>query len=96
MLLRDNKLNMRLGTEGKQFVNNSFNPEIIVSDWEHLFEDLKNGIENTYIPVKNHFFNDFKFLRMLNLIPAKAPDKKTPKSSNKVPCIKNRLFSIMI
>lgn len=65
-LLRDNELNMRLGTEGKQFVNNSFRPEIIVSNWEHLFEDLKNGIENTYIPVKNHFFNDFKFLRMVN------------------------------
>ena len=57
---------MRLGIEGKKFVNNSFNPEIIVSDWEHLFEDLKNGIENTHITVKNHFFNDFKFLRMIN------------------------------
>lgn len=65
-LLRDDELNMRLGIEGKKFVNNSFNPEIIVSDWEHLFEDLKNGIENTHITVKNHFFNDFKFLRMIN------------------------------
>lgn len=63
-LLTDDKYNFALGEQAKKFVDNSFDPEILIGQWRSLFTSVFNN-ENAYIlKVTNHYFNDLKFLKL--------------------------------
>lgn len=65
-LLKDNELNKKIGENGYKDGFQSFLPEKIIPIWEKMINEVEFGVEaNVYIPNKN-YFNDFKWLKVIN------------------------------
>lgn len=65
-LLRDRDYNIKLGNQAIEFVSKEFDPCKIIVQWIRMFNDIVNNIEPEYTRPSNYFFNDYKFLRILN------------------------------
>lgn len=65
-LLTDRKINAEFGENAKRFVENKFNPSVLVNDWYSVFTDVMHGVETVYLHPTNNYFNNFKYLRVVN------------------------------
>ena len=65
-LLKDRKMNLELGYNGKQYISEKFNPEVLVEEWIAMFEDIQKEVNVTYQNPNGNYFNDYKFLRIIN------------------------------
>lgn len=63
-LLLDDELNRDLGMRAKDFVESSFDPQIIVKEWEELFKDVIDGKSAKYLKPCSHFCNNVKWLHI--------------------------------
>ena len=63
-LLKDKTKNQRYGENAIQFARKNFQPEIIIKQWYELLQRLDT--DEIYIKPNNYYFNDFKWLRVMN------------------------------
>lgn len=90
-LLKDIEYNSELGNNAKRFVREEFDPNKLIIEWMEMFNDiLKNKKPNYYKPT-NYFFNDYKYLRMINRVIRKK-NRKMPSIIK----IKNKLSKIKL
>lgn len=80
-LLINNELNIRLSNNCKQFIKEKFDPEKLIQQWDKLFKEVNNNIENINLPVTGPMKNHYKWLRVIN-----SNIKKIP-GFNKLPSI---------
>ncbi len=66
MLLKNRKLNQKLGIEAKSFVLREFHPELLIKQWDKLIYDILLEKENYIIEPNKHWFNDLKWLKVIN------------------------------
>lgn len=65
-LLKNEDINNKLGCKAKEFVSKEFDPNFLVIQWKVLFDDILKGNEAIYIKPNNYFFNNYKWLRIIN------------------------------
>lgn len=65
LLLKDKELNIKLGRQAKEFVENSFLPEILVKQWLEVFDDIMNNRPAKYIKPSGHYTNNLKWLKVI-------------------------------
>ena len=63
-LLKDDNLNDQYSINGISFAREKFDPMGIIAQWYKELEKLEESPE--YIAPSNHFFNDWKWVRVLN------------------------------
>lgn len=64
-LLINENLNKKYGYQGMKFVR-KFLPEMIMDDWNKLFQEIYLNQLAEYKKPNNHYLNNMKFLRILN------------------------------
>ena len=62
--MKDKTKNQRYGENAIQFARKNFQPEIIIKQWYELLQRLDT--DEIYIKPNNIYFNDFKWLRVMN------------------------------
>lgn len=65
-LLSDDELNERLSRNGKQFVKEYFQPNVIIKEWHKMIEDVVNGIPAKISVPKDNLTNRMKWIRLVN------------------------------
>lgn len=65
-LLVDREKNHVMGEKAKSFVTEKFAPEIILPAWKQIFFEIDKNQEAKYRKPCCHFFNDYKWLMILN------------------------------
>lgn len=64
-LLKHRQTNDKLGINACNFVSTTFCPEIIVSEWEKVFEDVQKGSNTMKKRPNNHFGDRMKFAKIV-------------------------------
>lgn len=64
-LLMNENLNNKYGYQGMKFVK-KFLPEMIIDDWNELFQEIHLNQLAKYNKPNDHYLNNMKFLRILN------------------------------
>ncbi len=64
LLLRNKEMNKKMGDQAKVFVKESFMPDVIIPLWINLFNDVITDKPAVYLGVNNHYFKDYKLIRM--------------------------------
>ena len=64
-LLKDNHLNNTMGENGMEYAQR-FAPEKIILDWKRVIDEVYSDVEPTYHKPENHYFNNMKWVRILN------------------------------
>ena len=62
-----------LGKKSREHVLKNYNSKYICSSWIEMFDEIVKNQHSSYIPPHNYFFNDFKFLRIINKKVKKLP-----------------------
>jgi glycosyltransferase involved in cell wall biosynthesis len=64
-LIQNRELNQSFGREAIRFFNKRFSTRIILTNWEKFFDHLESEDSLNYLAPNDHFFNNFKFLRIV-------------------------------
>lgn len=64
-LITNRSKNDTYGKEAIHFFKNTFSTEVVLPRWEILFDELESKSTLEFIKPNSHFFNNFKFLRMV-------------------------------
>lgn len=65
-LYRDNDLRGLLMLNGPEFVYTRFSTDEIVKKWKSLINDFSNSKKPAYVEPSDYYYNNFKFLRIIN------------------------------
>lgn len=65
-LLLDDNMNVTLGKQAKLFVENSFDPVVLVEKWVRLFHDVMSNKTADYLKPTENYTNNYKWLHVLN------------------------------
>lgn len=65
-LLSDDDLNARLSKNGKVFIKENFQPEVIIQQWHRMLVDVINDIPAKISVPKDNLTNRMKWIRLVN------------------------------
>lgn len=72
-LLNNEKLNRKMSKNAVSFVQLKFAPEIILEQWNELFDDVYQGKQSAYMTPSNNWSNNLKWIRYISRVLHKIP-----------------------